>query len=269
VAVVQLLIQGTQKLWPLIFGVLNEHGIESAYLRYKTSTKHLEQLSAESAWEGKPHPMPLQITENGLKFLVNIETGQKTGFFLDQKVNRALLQSMSKGKKVLNAFCYTGGFSVYAAAGGAAEVQSVDISKDAVLMCEENMELNFGKVPEHTFIAEDCFDFIRRGDETYDIIVLDPPAFAKNARSVPNACRGYKEINMLAFKKTRPRGLVFTFSCSQNISRELFQKVVFSAAADAGRNVRILKHLTQPYDHPINIFHPESEYLKGLLLYVE
>jgi len=269
VAVVQLLIQGTQKLWPLIFEVLNEQGIASAYLRYKTSTKHLEQLSADSAWEGKPHTMPLEIMENKLRFKVNIETGQKTGFFLDQKENRALLQSMSAGKKVLNAFCYTGGFSVYAAAGGAAEVNSVDISKDAVQMCEENMVLNFGKNPAHSFIADDCFDYMRKGEDTYDIIVLDPPAFAKNARSVPNACRGYKEINMLAFKKVRPQGLVFTFSCSQNISRELFQKVVFSAAADAGRNVRILKHLTQPYDHPINIFHPESEYLKGLLLYVE
>jgi 23S rRNA (cytosine1962-C5)-methyltransferase len=131
------------------------------------------------------------------------------------------------------------------------------------------MELNFGPNDAHSFIAADCFDFLRDTQNAYDIIVLDPPAFAKNARSVPNACRGYKEINMLAFKKIRPQGLVFTFSCSQNIDRDLFQKVVFGAAADAGRNVRIISHLTQPYDHPINIFHPESEYLKGLLLYVE
>jgi 23S rRNA (cytosine1962-C5)-methyltransferase len=159
---------------------------------------------------------------------------------------------------------------VYALAGGATEVHSVDISKDAVALGNENVALNATPTTgQHRGIVADCFDYLRQATEAYDLIVLDPPAFAKNAKSVPNAARGYKDLNLLAFRKVNPNGLVMTYSCSQNIDKKLFQQIVFSAAADAGRQVRIVQHLHQPADHPINIFHPESEYLKGMLLWVE
>ena len=188
---------------------------------------------------------------------------------MDQRENRQLLRTLSKDKVVLNTFSYTGGFSVYAHAGDAKEVHSVDISEDAVKGAEQNVRFNFPQA-NHQAIVKDCFDFLKEMPENYyDLIVLDPPAFAKNARAVDNAARGYKQINMRAFKKIKPGGIVFTFSCSQNISKELFQKIVFGAAADARRNVRIIHQLHQPADHPINIYHPEGEYLKGLVLWVE
>ncbi len=268
--VVQLLIKGSENIAPHLISGFLKLGIRYIYLKNKHSPNFREEVGLENGFlTNSILTEPKTVLENGLKFTIDFEKGQKTGFFLDQRDNRALLQQYVKGKKVLNAFSYTGGFSIYALAGGAAEVHSVDISKDAVAMAEENSILNFGKTPAHRGVAEDCFEYLKNTQEEYDVVVLDPPAFAKNAKSVPNASRGYKELNLKGFKKIKPGGILFTFSCSQNIDRDLFRKIVFSAAADARRNVRILHQLTQPLDHPVNIFHPEGEYLKGLVLQVE
>lgn len=211
-----------------------------------------------------------EVVENGLRFRVDWVSGQKTGFFLDQRENRALVGRYSAGRRVLNTFCYTGGFSVYAWAGGAEEVVSVDSSERAVRLADANMQLNFGEEVPHMAAAEDAFDFLNEMErDKYDLIVLDPPAFAKHQRVVAQALQGYKKLNAKAIMKIRRGGILFTFSCSQAVSREQFRLAVFSAAAIAGRNVRILHQLSQPADHPINICHPESEYLKGLVLYVE
>ncbi len=269
VAVIQVLIKGIEKVFPAILGGLQQLGLEYIYLKTKENTKFSEALQIPKGWLTDEFEKPLNITENNLKFPIDVVKGQKTGFFLDQRENRLLLQQYSKGKNVLNAFSYTGGFSVYALAGGAKSVHSVDISKDAIAVCEQAITMNFGKNAPHTSIVADCFDFLKTTEEIYDIIVLDPPAFAKNAKSVHNATRGYKELNLTAFKKIAPGGLIFTFSCSGNVDRDLFRKVVFGAAADAQREVRILNQLTQPADHPVSIYHPEGEYLKGLVLQVE
>jgi len=268
-AVVQLLIKGTEKLQHLFVACLKSLGINHVYFKSKSSSQRFENVAQESGWLGEEGETNIEILEHGLKFPIDIEGGQKTGFFIDQRENRLLLRKMSRGKKVLNTFCYTGGFSLYALAGGASEVVSVDISKPAIALCEATVASNFTEGVQHKAIAADCFEYLRSSEESFDIIVVDPPAFAKNARAVHNAARGYKDLNLLAFKKVKPQGFVMTYSCSQNISRDLFQKIVFSAAADSGRNVRIVQHLYQPEDHPINIFHPESEYLKGFLLWVE
>lgn len=209
------------------------------------------------------------VLENGQKFLVNWEEGQKTGFFLDQRYNRELVKHYSKGRTVLNTFCYTGGFSVYAAAGGAVEVCSVDASERAVKLADENMRLNFGNSIPHEAVAADAVEYIKQIGNKYDLIILDPPAFAKHHKVLGNAMQGYKRINARALSQIKSGGILFTFSCSQAVSKELFRTTVFSAAAIAGRKVRILHQLTQPTDHPINIYHPEGEYLKGLVLYVE
>ncbi|MBR4995972.1 MAG: class I SAM-dependent rRNA methyltransferase [Alistipes sp.] len=209
------------------------------------------------------------VKENGQQFLVNWEEGQKTGFFLDQRYNRELVKHYSKGRTVLNTFCYTGGFSVYAAAGGAVEVCSVDASERAVKLADENMRLNFGDTIPHKAVAADAVEYIKQIGNKYDLIILDPPAFAKHHKVLGNAMQGYKRINARALSQIKSGGILFTFSCSQAVSKELFRTTVFSAAAIAGRKVRILHQLTQPADHPINIYHPEGEYLKGLVLYVE
>lgn len=268
VAVAQVLHKGIEMIFPQILNALNGLGIKSVYTKTKTSSKHIENLEMPSQWHGQVSEMPIEVTENGLKFRIDMETGQKTGFFIDQRENRQLLQSYSEGKAVLNTFSYTGGFSVYAAAGGAVKIDSVDISKPAVEACSENMVLNFPDFKNHRSIAADCFDYLKHMETEYDIIVLDPPAFAKNAHAVKNATRGYKEINLMAFKKIKPGGVLFTFSCSKNIDRVLFRKIIFGAAADSGRDVKILHQLTQPPDHPVSIYHPEGEYLKGLVLWV-
>lgn len=269
VAVAQVLILGIEKRKIQIAEALAALGFNNIYIKAKTSSQVLEDVRSDSDWLAGTHISPVDILENGLKFKVDFVEGQKTGFFIDQRDNRALLGQLSKDKKVLNAFSYSGGFSVYALAGGATDVHSLDISQSAMDMAVENIALNFPDAP-HKPIVQDCFEFLREMEANYyDIIVLDPPAFAKHARAVENASRGYKQINMHAFAKIKPGGLVFTFSCSQNISKDLFQKIVFGAAADAGRNVRIIHQLHQPADHPINIFHPEGEYLKGLVLWVE
>ena len=209
------------------------------------------------------------VLENGLKFKVNWEEGQKTGFFIDQRVNRDLVRQYSKGRKVLNTFCYTGGFSVAALAGGAKEVVSIDLSERAVKLAEENVRLNFGDEANHTAIATNAVEYLRDIDSDYDLIILDPPAFAKHHKVLGNALQGYKKINARALEKIRPGGILFTFSCSQAVSRDLFRTTIFTAAAIAKRKVRIIGQLTQPADHPINIYHPEGEYLKGLVVYVE
>ena len=209
------------------------------------------------------------VLENGNRFMVNWEQGQKTGFFIDQRENRELVKRYAKGRTVLNTFCYTGGFSVYALAGGAQQVDSVDSSELAVQLAAQNVTLNFGEQAPHQAIAQDAFDYLRKMDDRYDLIILDPPAFAKHHKVLGNALQGYKRLNAQAFRQIKPGGILFTFSCSQAVNREQFRMAVFSAAAIAGRNVRILHQLTQPADHPVNIYHPEGEYLKGLVLYVE
>lgn len=207
--------------------------------------------------------------ENGLKFHVDWLRGQKTGFFVDQRENRHLLEHYAKGRNVLNMFCYTGGFSFYAMRGGANLVHSVDSSAKAIDLTNENVELNFPGDARHQAFAEDAFKFLDRMGDQYDLIILDPPAFAKHRDALRNALRGYTKLNAKAFEKIRPGGILFTFSCSQVVNKQDFRNAVFTAAAQSGRSVRILHQLTQPGDHPVNIYHPEGEYLKGLVLYVE
>jgi 23S rRNA (cytosine1962-C5)-methyltransferase len=207
--------------------------------------------------------------ENNLKYEVDWIRGQKTGFFIDQRENRSLLERYSAGKSVLNMFCYTGGFSVCAMRGGASLVHSVDSSAKAIDLTDKNIELNFPNDNRHASFAEDAFKFLNANEKKYDIIILDPPAFAKHREALRNALKGYKRLNARGIEQIKPGGILFTFSCSQVVSKEQFRLAVFSAAAETGRNVRILHQLSQPADHPINIYHPEGEYLKGLVLWVE
>jgi 23S rRNA (cytosine1962-C5)-methyltransferase len=207
--------------------------------------------------------------ENGLKFNVDWLKGQKTGFFIDQRENRSLLEQYSKGRSVLNMFCYTGGFSFYAMRGGAELVHSVDSSARAIEITKENVELNFPGDTRHEAFSEDAFKYLDKSEGKYDLIILDPPAFAKHRNVLNNALKGYRRLNTIGFEKIKSGGILFTFSCSQAVTKEDFRKAIFAAAASAGRTVRILHQLTQPADHPINIYHPEGEYLKGLVLYVE
>ncbi len=210
----------------------------------------------------------LTVLENGHKFIVNWESGQKTGFFLDQRENRSLVERYAKGRNVLNLFCYTGGFSVYALSGGAMHVDSVDSSAKAMALVEKNISLN--GFDSHTGYCEDAIDFLGKADEgKYDLMIVDPPAFAKHRGVLKNALRAYQRLNAAAISKVAKGGYIFTFSCSQVVDREAFALMVFSAAAQTGRSVRIVGRLMQGPDHPVNIYHPEGEYLKGLLLYVE
>lgn len=207
--------------------------------------------------------------ENGLKFRVDWLRGQKTGFFVDQRENRALLESYSKGRSVLNMFCYTGGFSVYAMRGGAKLVHSVDSSAKAIDLTNANVEVNFPGDERHHAFCDDAFKYLDANDDKYDLMILDPPAFAKHRAALHNALKGYTRLNVKGFERIKNGGILFTFSCSQVVTKEQFRNAVFTAAAQAGRKVRILHQLHQPADHPINIYHPEGEYLKGLVLYVE
>lgn len=211
-------------------------------------------------------------TENGLEFRIDWLRGQKTGFFVDQRENRALVERYAAGKEVLNMFCYTGGFSLYALRGGAKRVDSVDVSQKAIDLVNANVAHNFPKAKNHTAVTADAFEYLtaqKNAGRTFDLIILDPPAFAKHRDAVKNALRGYQRINAKAIEMIRPGGILFTFSCSQAVDKEAFRLAVFSAAASVGRKVRILHQLHQPQDHPINIYHPEGEYLKGLVLYIE
>jgi 23S rRNA (cytosine1962-C5)-methyltransferase len=210
-----------------------------------------------------------KVSEYGLNFKVDWVKGQKTGFFVDQRENRKLVQDYSKDRDVLNMFCYTGGFSFYAMKGGAKSVHSADASAKAIDLTNENVELNFPGDDRHKSLVVDGFEYLKDIQDKYDLIILDPPAFAKHRNTLPQALKGYKRINTRAFEQIRPGGILFTFSCSQVVSKERFREAVFSAAAISGRNVRILHQMSQPTDHPVNIYHPESEYLKGLVLYVE
>lgn len=272
VAVVQVIIKGVEHILPALAEVLLSYGVRFIYLNVKEVAQRIEQVSLEEGWyAAAPGSPEVEIKENGLRFIVDVARGQKTGFFLDQRDNRRLLGSYSRGMRVLNTFSYTGGFSVYALAHGAELVHSVDIAPAVLETAARNVALNELPQEKHASFAMDGFKYLEKQtpDHFYDIIVLDPPAFAKNARAVPNAMRGYKALNLLAFRKIKPGGLVFTFSCSGNIDKDMFRKAVFAGAADARRDVRILHQLTQPIDHPVNIYHPEGEYLKGLVLYVE
>ena len=212
----------------------------------------------------------LVVLENGHKFMVDWTEGQKTGFFLDQRENRALVEKYARGRNVLNLFCYTGGFSIYALANGALHVDSVDSSKKAMAMVDRNVELNGFEPSRHTSLCCDAIDYLKSVDEgKYDLMIVDPPAFAKHRGALKNALRAYQRLNAAAISKIAHGGLIFTYSCSQVVDKESFALAVFSAAAQCGRSVRILDRLNQPADHSVNIFHPEGEYLKGLLLYVE
>jgi len=244
--------------------------LKNVYYKSETTLPYKANLGAENEYLYKDDSVNEIALENGLKFYPDWVKGQKTGFFVDQRDNRALLEKYSKGRSVLNMFCYTGGFSFYALRGGANLVHSVDSSSKAIMLTNRNVGLNFPDDKRHEAFAEDAFKFlggINKGD--YDFIILDPPAFAKHRGAIKNALQGYKRLNAAAFEKVAPGGIVFTFSCSQVISKDAFRLAVFSAAALSGRSVRILHQLSQPADHPINIYHPEGEYLKGLVLYVE
>lgn len=260
-AVIQFLIKGTYFLREIIFGCLNKLGFRKIYVKNDPLNSGGYRASEESE-------TLVETMENGLRFFVDIAGGQKTGFFIDQRDNRRIASSVSDSKKVLNLFAYTGGFSAACFQGGASKVVSVDVSKTALALCSKNVMVNF-PAASHEIAEADCFQYLRDMNESFDVIIIDPPAFAKNQSSVNKASRGYKDLNLLAIRKIASPGLILSFSCSQHVSRDLFQKIIFAAAADAGRQVRILKHLEQPKDHPVNIFHPESEYLKGLMLWVE
>ncbi|MEG1617448.1 MAG: class I SAM-dependent rRNA methyltransferase [Bacteroidales bacterium] len=243
--------------------------IQNVYYKSETTLPYKADLGAENGYLiGGENHQDVAI-ENGLKFHVDWLKGQKTGFFVDQRENRSLLERYSKGRSVLNMFCYTGGFSFYAMRGDAKLVHSVDSSAKAIDLTNKNVQLNFPEDPRHEAFAEDAFKYLDRMGDQYDLIILDPPAFAKHKNVLRNALQGYRKLNAKAFEKIKPGGILFTFSCSQVVSKENFRLAVFSAAAQSGRRVRIIHQMTQPADHPINIYHPEGEYLKGLVLYVE
>lgn len=244
-------------------------GIRSVYYKSDTTLPYKAHLDPVNDYLLGSYDGSVAV-ENGLRFNIDWLRGQKTGFFVDQRDNRALLEHYARGREVLNMFCYTGGFSVYAMRGGAKRVDSVDSSGKAIALTDANVELNFPGDTRHASYATDAFKYLNDMETgEYDLIVLDPPAFAKHRSALKNGLLGYRKLNARAFEKIRSGGLLFTFSCSQVVSREQFRLAVFSAAAQSGRKVRILHQMTQPADHPVNIYHPEGEYLKGLVLYVE
>ena len=246
-----------------------ELGVRSVYYKSETTLPYKAHLDATNGYL-KGEFISDTASENGLDFRIDWLRGQKTGFFVDQRDNRALVGRYSPGRSGLNMFCYTGGFSVYALQGGAHEVVSVDSSAKAITLTDANVALNFPGDTRHSSSAEDAFKYLDAMDSgRHDLIILDPPAFAKHRSALRNALQGYRRLNAKAFEKIAPGGILFTFSCSQAVSKEQFRLAVFSAAAQSRRRVRILHQLTQPADHPVNIYHPEGEYLKGLVLYVE
>jgi len=252
--------------------VANVPEVKNVYYKSETTLPFKAAIEPEDGYLIGKETTQLSALENGLRFHVDWFRGQKTGFFVDQRENRLLLERYSAGKSVLNMFCYTGGFSVYAMRGGAKLVHSVDSSAKAIDLTDKNVEISFPNDPRHTSFAEDAFKYLNNLhtlNQQYDLIILDPPAFAKHREALRNALKGYKRLNAKAFEFIKPGGILFTFSCSQVVTKEQFRLAVFSAAAESKRNVRILHQLSQPADHPINIYHPEGEYLKGLVLWVE
>jgi 23S rRNA (cytosine1962-C5)-methyltransferase len=252
--------------------VANVPEVKNVFYKSETTLPFKADITPEDGYLIGQETADLTAIENGLRFHVDWLRGQKTGFFVDQRENRSLLERYSLGKSVLNMFCYTGGFSVYALRGGAKLVHSVDSSAKAIDLTDKNVEISFPNDPRHKSFAEDAFKYLNNLhtlEQQYDLIILDPPAFAKHREALRNALKGYKRLNAKAFEQIKPGGILFTFSCSQVVSKEQFRLAVFSAAAESKRNVRILHQLSQPADHPINIYHPEGEYLKGLVLWVE
>ncbi|MDR0371135.1 MAG: class I SAM-dependent rRNA methyltransferase [Prevotellaceae bacterium] len=244
-------------------------GVKNIYYKSSTTLPFKADIHPEDGYvSGKPDN-DYTAKENGLLFYVDWLKGQKTGFFVDQRDNRSLLERYSGGKSVLNMFCYTGGFSVYAMRGNAKLVHSVDSSAKAIELTNANVALNYPSDNRHKAFAEDAFKFFAANKTDYDLIILDPPAFAKRRSALKNALKGYKRLNVKAFEQITPGGILFTFSCSQIVTKDQFRMAVFSAAAETKRNVRILHQLSQSADHPVNIYHPEGEYLKGLVLWVE
>lgn len=255
-----------EKLLALLTEIVKPRAV---FERSDSPSRAQEGLEASIGWVSGAADPNVAIRENGLQFLVDLADSQKTGFFLDQREMRQLVREVARGRRVLNCFSYTGGFSVAALAGGAARADSVDISAPAIEMAQKNIELNGFSSEKAGFFAEDVFSFLRENTLPYELIILDPPAFAKKRKDIPNALRGYRDINRLAIEKAPPKSLVLTSSCSYHVDDRLFQKVVFQAALQTGRNVRIVSRHRHAPDHPVNIYHPESDYLKSLLLYVE
>jgi 23S rRNA (cytosine1962-C5)-methyltransferase len=270
VLVVQIATLGMERLKRLIVEFLaSKTKPRAIYEKSSLPSRQEEGLADFEGWLLGEKTETVEIREDGLRFLVEIVGSQKTGFFLDLRAMRGLVRALANGRRVLNCFSYTGAFSVAALAGAASAVTSVDASPQAIALARQNLVLNGFPAEENSLIAEDAFGFLRRLDFAPDFIILDPPAFAKKKADVVQACRGYKDINRLAFQKIAAGGLVLTFSCSYHVDERLFQQVVWQAAGEASRRVRILQKHRLAYDHPVNIYHPESEYLKGLLLYVE
>ena len=268
VLVLQAHSEGMHRAYPEIIPVFQELLKERLLAVYDKSAATLPSGNAEDGWLLGSVPDEWEVSEYGNRFLISFPEAQKTGFFIDQRENRRLLQAFAAGKRVLNTFGYTGGFSLSALRGGASYVETVDISKKAIRLCDENVRLNFPDAP-HCGVVQDVLPYLASLDRTFDIIVLDPPAFAKNRHSLQQGLKGYKNINQRALEKIAPGGLLFTFSCSQAVSRDDFQTMLFTAAANAHRDVRIVRRLAQGADHPVSIYHPEGDYLKGLLVYVE
>ena len=256
-----------QDIAAALLSVMGDH-LKAIYYKSETTLPFKASLGQENGFLFGESKEDVAL-ENGLKFHIDWQKGQKTGFFVDQRDNRSLVEQYSKDRSVLNMFCYTGGFSVYAMRGGAKVVHSVDSSAKAVELVNANMEMNFPGDTRHAAFVEDAFKYLEQMDRTYDLIILDPPAFAKHKDALKNALRGYTKLNAKAFEKILSGGILFTFSCSQAVNKDQFRTAVFTAAAISHRRVRILHQLHQPADHPINIYHPEGEYLKGLVLYVE
>lgn len=265
-AVVEIANAGVEQLRPIINDVLRrELTLRGIWWKNDIPARHIERLSMEPEWTGEGEPST-EIVENGLRFRVDPPTGQKTGFFLDQRENRALTRTLAGGCRVLNLFSYSGAFGVYAAAGGAASVENVDISAGAIEVARQNHAIN--GFDDASFVVADAFDYVRKTTSRFDLLVCDPPAFAKSRGDVDRAARGYKDINLFAMKLLAPGARMLTFSCSGHMSLDLFQKVIFSAAQDAGRRVAFVRRLTAAPDHPVSLFCPEGEYLKGFLLEV-
>lgn len=269
--VMQVLTAGMEKWKTTLVGILQKlTKVKGIFEKDDSEWREWEGLEKRvgKLWGQEP-PDFVEILENGIHFVVDIHKGQKTGFFLDQRANRRLIQEISREKRVLNCFSYSGGFSVYAMKGGASQVVSVDSSEEALNTARVNFEKNGFKILPQDLVCEDVFDYLRNSRQEFDVIVLDPPAFCKNKNQIMQASRGYKDINMWAMKHLVKGGLLYTASCSSYIEPDLFQKIIFGAAKDVRKNVRILAKTSHSFDHPINIYHPEGEYLKGLLCEIE